>query len=309
MEQQTEINFTNALLLDRTEVPNTNNEELERNWHDIVNAFKSRSIMTGVIDGVERLESGNHIVIVNCKNIRIVIPVTEMMITVDETVFQDRGDADTRRIQIVNNMMGAEIDFIIKGIDNNEHSAVASRKEAMLRKRKQFYVPASEEEKAMVYIGRVVQARIIGIAEKAARLEVFGVETTVSNRNLMWEWVQSVSEKYSVGQHISAIVTDLSVSSVDDIKLTLDVKSLEKNTSKENLNKCQKQGKYTGKITGIYNGVIFIRLNIGVNAIAHNCRDERQPGKGDQISFVVTAIDNNKDVAIGIITKIIRQNI
>lgn len=306
MEQN--INLADALLLDRSNSIQSN-EELERDWHDIVNDFKSKTIATGVIDGVERLDSGNHIVIVNYKNIRIVIPITEMMITVDETVFQDRGDAETRRIQIVNNMMGAEIDFIIKGIDTKEHSAVASRKEAMLRKRKQFYIPASEDEKAMVYIGRVVEARIIGIAEKAARLEVFGVENTVSSRELTWEWVQSVSEKFSVGQNISALVTDLKVSSVDDIELKLDVKSLQKNTSQENLDKCRKQGKYTGKITGIYNGVIFIRLNIGVNAIAHNCRDERQPGKGDQISFVVTAIDNNKNVAIGIITKIIRQNI
>lgn len=306
--EQTDINYADALLLDRTNVMQSN-EEAERDWHDIVNAFKSRSIISGVIDGVERLESGNHIVIVNYKNIRVVIPVTEMMIMVDETVFQDRGDADTRRIQILNNMMGAEIDFVIKGIVNEEHSAVASRKEAMLRKRRQFYVPASEGEEAMVHIGRIVEARIIGIAEKAVRLEVFGVEATVSSRNLTWEWVQSVSEKYSVGQHISALVTDLKVSSADDIELTLDVKSLQKNTSKENLDKCRKQGKYIGKITGIYNGVIFIRLNIGVNAIAHNCRDDRQPGKGDQISFVVTAIDNNKDVAIGIITKIIRQKI
>lgn len=306
MEQN--INLSDALLLDRANSIQ-NNEELERDWHDIVNAYKSKTVTTGVIDGVERLDSGNHIVIVNYKNIRIVIPITEMMITVDETVFQDRGDAETRRIQIVNNMMGAEIDFLIKGIDTKEHSAVASRKEAMLRKRKQFYIPASEDEKAMVYIGRVVEARIIGIAEKAARLEVFGVENTVSSRELTWEWVQSVSEKFSVGQNISALVTDLKVSSVDDIELKLDVKSLQKNTSQENLDKCRKQGKYTGKITGIYNGVIFIRLNIGVNAIAHNCRDERQPGKGDQISFVVTAIDNNKNVAIGIITKIIRQNI
>ena len=53
----------------------------------------------------------------------------------------------------------------------------------------------------------------------------------------------------------------------------------------------------------------IIRLNNGVNAIAHSCYDRRTPGKKDDISFHVTRIDEEMGVAVGIITRIIKQNL
>ena len=47
----------------------------------------------------------------------------------------------------------------------------------------------------------------------------------------------------------------------------------------------------------------------GANAVAHSCFDYRTPGKGDDVGFVVTAIDEERCVASGIITRIIRQNL
>ena len=68
-------------------------------------------------------------------------------------------------------------------------------------------------------------------------------------------------------------------------------------------------GRYSGRITDIHKGVIFVRLSNGVNAIAHSCNDYRLPGKNDDISFVVNRLDQENGVAVGIITRIIRQNI
>ena len=59
----------------------------------------------------------------------------------------------------------------------------------------------------------------------------------------------------------------------------------------------------------VKNGVVFIRLNNGGNAIAHSCYDTRYPGKKDDVSFAVTRIDEEQGVAIGIITRIIKQNL
>ena len=53
----------------------------------------------------------------------------------------------------------------------------------------------------------------------------------------------------------------------------------------------------------------FFRLELGVNAIAHSCYNSRTVGKKDKVSFVVTHIDEERNVAVGIITRIIKQNI
>ena len=88
-----------------------------------------------------------------------------------------------------------------------------------------------------------------------------------------------------------------------------DVKSVNGNTSKANLGKCKIQGKYAGVVTDIHKGTVFVRLHIGVNAVAHSCYDNRMPGKKDDVSFAVTHLDVERGIALGIITRIIRQNL
>ena len=80
---------------------------------------------------------------------------------------------------------------------------------------------------------------------------------------------------------------------------------MEGNTSKENLKNCRVQGKYAGTVEDIHKGTVFVRLELGVNAIAHSCYDSRTVGKKDKVSFVVTHIDEDRNVAVGIITRII----
>ena len=47
----------------------------------------------------------------------------------------------------------------------------------MLKKRQTFYI-GEDTEKPMLYEGRIVEARVIAVAPKAVRLEVFGVEVS-----------------------------------------------------------------------------------------------------------------------------------
>lgn len=46
---------------------------------------------------------------------------------------QAYADLMLRQNKILNNMLGAHIDFVVKGIDSKTRSVVASRQEAMLK--------------------------------------------------------------------------------------------------------------------------------------------------------------------------------
>ena len=87
------------------------------------------------------------------------------------------------------------------------------------------------------------------------------------------------------------------------------MKSVSDNSSRDNLQKCRVQSKYVGKVTDVHKGVVFIRLTNGVNAVAHSFLDRRMPGKKDDVCFAVTHIDEEQSVAVGIITRIIKQNL
>lgn len=279
-------------------------------WHEIRNAYRTRRILTGTLGGVEQSEDGKSLVIVEYKGFRVVIPAAEMMLILERRISGDSyANLMRRQNQILSAMMGAEIDFVIRGIDNKTRSIVASRKEAMLKKRQIFYMDTGADGTYRIYEGRLVQARVTAVAEKVIRIEAFGVECPITARDLAWDWMGDAHERFSVGDRIVVRIQSVVRNSLEDISIRADVKSVSSSTDLDNLRKCRIQGKYAGRITDIHRGIVFLRLTNGVNAIAHSCLDRRMPGKKDDVSFVVTHIDTEQGVALGIITRIIKQNL
>lgn len=288
----------------------TNESAADTAWHEIHNAYRTRRILTGMLGGIEQLDNGKTIAIVEYKGFRIVIPMKEMVMN-----FPNQASGNEYREQVVrhhkllSNMLGADIDFVIKGIDSKTRSVVASRKDAMLKKRQTFYMDIDASNTYRIFDGRIVQARIIAVAEKAIRVEAFGVECSIMARDLSWDWIGDAHDRFSVGDQILIRILSVNRESVENISIKADVKSVSGNTNYENLSKCRIQSKYAGKVTDVHNGVVYVRLTNGVNAIAHSCYDRRMPGKKDDVSFAVTKIDEERGIAVGIITRIIKQNL
>ena len=279
-------------------------------WHEIHNAYRTRRILTGQLGGIEQTDNGKTIAIVDYKGFRIVIPLKEMMINVGRSPSgQEYAELMLRQNKILGNMLGAEIDFIVKGIDSKARSVVASRREAMLKKRQIFYLDTDASGMYRVHEGRIVQARVIAVAEKVLRVEVFGVECSIMARDLAWDWIGDAHERFSVGDQVLVRVLSVRRDGLEEIAVKADIKSVSQNTSHDNLKKCRIQSKYAGKVTDVHKGVVYIRLSNGVNAVAHSCYDYRMPGKKDDVSFAVTRLDEERGVAVGIITRVIRRNL
>ena len=279
-------------------------------WHEIQNAHWTRRILTGTLDGVERTESGLTVAVVNYKGFRVAIPVKEMMlITGRMPTGPEYQELMSRMRGILTARLGSEIDFVVKGHENKTHSVVASRRDAMLRKRQSFYFDKNERGEPMIYEGRVVQARVVAVAEKIVRVEVFGVECPIVARALSRAWVGNAADDFHVGQRILVRVNKITGDTPEDLSISADVRSVSPSAPSDDLKKCVRQGRYAGRVTDVRGGVVFIRLNNGVNAIAHSCYDRRTPGKGDDVSFSVTRLDEDQGVAVGLITRIIKQNL
>ena len=77
----------------------------------------------------------------------------------------------------------------------------------------------------------------------------------------------------------------------------------------DNLKKCRIQSKCASKVKDIRKGLVCIRLSSGVNAVIHACYDYWTPGKKDDVSFKVTRFDKERELAVRIITRIIRHYI
>ncbi len=283
-------------------------DEFETLWNELVTYYRARRILPVIVTGIERTQLAGNVVVTYYKDQRILVPMTEMMINLSE----ERGEGYTlseRLERVCNTMLGAEIDVIIKGMDKKNGSVVASRQDAMMRKREKFYLTPLSDGLPQVREGRIVEGRIIGVTQLVARVELFGVETTLAASELSWDWLPNVSDKFHVGDKLNVLIKELKGDSIDNLRIVADVKSITTNVSMENLKKCQVQNKYIGEITNVRNGLAYIRLKIGVNAMAHTNYDRRTPGKGDIVSFVITRINPEYGNVTGIITKIIKQSI
>ena len=260
-------------------------------WHEIHNAYRTRRILTGFLGGLERTDSGKTVAVIEYNGYRVLIPFKEMAIGIpNQLTGKEYSDMVIRYNKLFSNMMGCEIDFIVRGIDSKTKSVVASRADAMMKKRKTFYFDVNEDGTYRIYEGRVVQARVIAVAEKAIRVEIFGAECSIVATDL-------------------ACILKVNRESLEKLSVKADVKSVSDNSSRDNLQKCRVQSKYVGKVTDVHKGVVFIRLTNGVNAVAHSFLDRRMPGKKDDVCFAVTHIDEEQSVAVGIITRIIKQNL
>lgn len=55
-------------------------EQEEARWHQLLNAHRTRKILTGQLGGIEKLESGWMVAVTYFNGFRIIIPMNEMMI-------------------------------------------------------------------------------------------------------------------------------------------------------------------------------------------------------------------------------------
>lgn len=218
----------------------TMEEQEDARWHQLLNAHRTKKILTGQLGGIEKLDSGWTVAITYYNGFRILIPMDEMMINLSGDG-REHSDTLNRQTRIANNMLGSDIDFIIRDLDEQSRSVVASRKDAMLKKRQMFYFNEDEEEKPMLYPGRIVEARVIAVAPKVVRLEVFGVEVSVRARDMAWEWMVDASEKFQVGDLTLVMVNQINIRSVEEMEISVDAKSATANVNKDNLKRCVRQ--------------------------------------------------------------------
>jgi len=293
---------------EESKVQSTEEKEAQL-WMELRNSLRTKRPLTGILGGVERTASGLPLAIVYYKDTRIVIPVTEMNINLKDHRESSEKELHNCYAQILSWMMGAEIEFTVSGLDRRSGSVVASRADAMRRKQRQFFLTPGRDGKPLVQEGTIAEVRVIAVSERVVRVEIFGVEFPIFAREVAWEWVDDCNDYYGIGDRVLVKILSIDRSDPGNIRLQASIRETVPNPAKENIKKCVVQGKYIGKVTDVNRNAIYVRLSVGVNAVALAVHDRRTPCRKDDVSFVVTRIDEEAGIAIGIITRIIKQHL
>jgi hypothetical protein len=115
----------------------TDADKLKSDLIDLAESQKGKRILSGTIQGVERPADNPNIsfAVIYHGAFKVIIPAAECVKPPDD--FRDRSPADVMHY-LVTKRLGAEIDYVVKGVDAKAGVAAASRLEAMALKRKDY---------------------------------------------------------------------------------------------------------------------------------------------------------------------------
>lgn len=78
--------------------------------------------------------------------------------------FRGRSESDIMHYMLTKRL-GAEVDYIVKGIDPKAGIAVASRLEAIAAKRKEYYFGTDRDGNNLIYNDVCAEARIVSVIQ------------------------------------------------------------------------------------------------------------------------------------------------
>jgi len=119
-----------------------------------------------------------------------------------EYYLEDYFQANQRNVKsYIEERGGAEVDFRIIKIfrDGPEPIYIGSRIAALRKNRCDFWYSERAVGKSLLESGSVHEARVVAVSDGQLFVELFGVEARINARDITWNYVDSLKEKYSPG--------------------------------------------------------------------------------------------------------------
>ena len=198
-------NKPTLLSLDLNKLDQELSEEGRNEWNAIYASYRSKSILTGRIMGVDshsftvrNRETGQTerrrmlcAVIINYR-VKVLIPETEMWYPGQE-----------RPPYVLRNMSGAEIDYTILDVDREGGVAIASRRLALTAQRHFF-----DTIKGGRSVGDRLTCRVLAVGPKRCLVECGGRDMSLSQKDLTYTATPDLRTRYHPGQTLNCVLKE-----------------------------------------------------------------------------------------------------
>lgn len=264
-------------------------------WQNIYTSSVKGKILKGTATAIETekitvTEDGKRVqkevdsLIVNFKNIKVLIPTEELK----------NGKMDKKDLR---NMIGSELRFVILKIDRLTNKAVGSRIKALEQMRKNQLKKYKKDEN--------VFARIISVYPKVIDIECLGVDLRLKVEDLEYGYVTSLIGMYQVGDKIKVKIKE-----IDFEKEILKVshKETKEDPYKVARAKYVEGGEYLGIITGYSDNGVFAKLEQGMDTMATLPNwMEIPPEPGDKVVIRIKTLDAEKRKIYSSLLRVVRR--
>lgn len=258
-------------------------------WNSIYASFRGHSALSGTVIGadphsmnVRNRETGRverrtmYCVVVLVYRVPVYIPATEMWM----------GEA--RPDYVLQNMMGANIDFIITKVDREDGYAIASRRQAS---RAQRYFFAHRPD--LCREGSRVKCRLLAVGPRRCLAECYGHDVDLTQRELSYTAIADLRTQYHPGDELDCIVKGYDAAQRD---LLISVKETETNPFEGAEQRHPVGSRRYAVIAGKYGGGVFCNLPDGTVCMCNYSyqHEDSEFQSGDHVTLVVQRFERDK---------------
>lgn len=261
-------------------------ENQTQEWQAILASLRSKSLMTGSVAGIDLVsapvfhaETGRtepqkvSCLAVIPYRVKILIPATEVWF----------NEHSNRPEHVLRSMAGAVTDFVITGVDQEGECCTASRRQALVIRRRAF--------QRQNPVGRIVETRIMAVGRTHLLAECGGYDVTLSQRDLVYNMVTDLRDQFRPGEIRRALVKAFDAGAD---RLSLSIKETEPHPYDGARTRHPIGSRRASVISGKYQGGVFCRLDDTIDCLCIYSPSQYDDDfhVGDPVIVVVTKYDD-----------------
>ena len=269
---------------------------------DLVESMKTKRILTGTIQGVERPTDNptRSLAVLYHGDFKIMIPAEEAVEIPDDL----RGSSKEEVLHYtLTKRLGAEVDYIVKGIDGEAGIAVASRLEAMAARRRSYYFGTDRDGNNLLYEGVCAEARVVSVIRAGIFVDLFGLETYIPLRELSYQRMLDASGVYQPGQRILVKILRIDRSDREHIRVAASIKQAGENPYEKALRRYSVGNRYVGTVSMVDTTGVFVALDGGIDCLCSYPKRGRPP-RGARVTIRILGINHETNRIWGAITHV-----
>lgn len=309
-------------------------EKVQRNsWAiKIYQSYINKTVMTGTVMSVQpafdrknvAADKMRYIVTVQAGPYLVYIP-DDQFAEVDFADFAEHmGKPVAQAVKIyLESRIGATINYVVtkvppKGTLDDVGIVGGSRMEALVRQRARFWYGTQANGSAYINMGDKCRVRIISVSALAIRVELFGAECPVPNKELDYAMITDCRSMFEVGQELDAVITDIkrapdNTAAAD--KFPVDFQVSVKRAKKDPRDAAMKMFGEGSKVKGTVSYIrtptpqnpnarpaVFVKLQEGVQVQCPFPNGAIGPSIGASAFVTITNINREKKYLFGTIT-------
>lgn len=291
-----------VLSIDAGRTVETEADKARNDLLDLVESQKTGRILTGTLQGVERAansKTGSMAVIYHGA-FKVIIPAEEAVTLPEDT----RGRSlDELYHYMLTKRLGAEVDYIVKGIDQQSNLAVGSRLDAMAAKLKEYYFGTDRDGNHRIYSGICAEARIVSVIRAGIFVYLFGLETYIPLRELSYQRWMDAGLYFQAGQRVLVKVLEVERSGKDQVRVVASVKQAGENPYEKALRMYSVDSCYVGTVSMVDVNGVFVALDGGIDCLCSYPK-RGQPPRGARVTVRIRGINHESNRIWGAITHI-----